>query len=57
MPNDYVIKDIGATFTIGNIEQFNHLLKYLALNTGSLFSVNAVSESAPDGLLLQSMLG
>lgn len=39
----YVVKDIRSIFTVRNIDKFNHLVRFLALNFTQLFSVNSTS--------------
>lgn len=39
----YVVKDIRSVFTVRNIDKFNHLVRFLALNFTQLFSVDSTS--------------
>ncbi len=39
----YVIKDIRAIFSIVNIEKFNHLVRFAAVNSTALFSSNSAA--------------
>ncbi|MCD6101968.1 MAG: ATP-binding protein [Candidatus Cloacimonetes bacterium] len=41
--NSYIIKDIRTMFTIPNINKFNHLIRFLAVNFTNLFAVEPTS--------------